>query len=101
MTIGSMEPICTNFIARRFFHRVKNGCRLTAAMEFIDVSGLYNKNDRIAEELLCLLVFVWSRRSEAWQLQPVENVGYKREKIKHLNVATYGLPGSAMIGLLA
>ena len=67
MTISRMEPICTNFIARRFFRRVKNGCRLTAATELMDVSGLYNKNDQIAEELLCLVVFVWSRRSEARQ----------------------------------
>ena len=35
-----------------------------AATELMNVSGLYNKNEQRAEELLYLLVFVWSHRSE-------------------------------------
>ena len=34
--------------------------------ELMDVSGLWNLNERKEEKLLYLLVFVWSPRSEGW-----------------------------------
>jgi hypothetical protein len=36
------------------------------AVELMNVSGLYNLNEEKVEELLCLLVFVWSPRNERW-----------------------------------
>ena len=71
-----MEPICTNFFARCFFRHVKNGCRLTAAVELVNVPGLYNDNEKKEEELLYLLVFVWSRGSEVERRYSLKNKRY-------------------------
>ena len=41
-------------------------CTKVVAVELMNVSRLYNLNEQKVEELLCLLVFVWSPRSERW-----------------------------------
>ena len=61
--------------------------------ELMNVSRLWKKADETVEELLCLLVLFGVIKSEARQ-------SYGRN-CGHWNVATYGLPGSALIGPLA
>ena len=39
-------------------------CTEALVAELMNVSGLWNLNERKVEELICLLVFVWSPRSE-------------------------------------
>ena len=39
-------------------------CTNTIATKLMDISGLYDLDEKKVEELLYLLVFVWSPRSE-------------------------------------
>ena len=38
----------------------------TDLQELMDISGLWDLNEKKVEELLYLLVFAWSPRSEGW-----------------------------------
>ena len=49
-----------------FHERLRMACTKPIAAELMDVSGLWDLNEKKVEELLCLLVFVWSPRSEGW-----------------------------------
>ena len=71
MVLESWESIQGNlnaplFVRGTFCERLRTACTKPIATELMDVSGLYNLNEQKVEELLCLLVFVWSPRSEEW-----------------------------------
>ena len=72
------------------------------AAELMNVSGLQDLNEEKVEELVYLLVFVWSPRSERWPRQDRQKKYDKNSKnFMHWNVAPDTLPGSATIGPLA
>ena len=52
--------LCQLFREALFSAREKR-VPLTATTELMNVCGLYNKDEQIVEELLYVLVFVWSR----------------------------------------
>ena len=58
-----MKPKHTTFYTRHFFERLRIAYIKLFIAELVDVSGLYNLNEKKVEELLYLLVFVWSPRS--------------------------------------
>ena len=64
MEIHLGEPKRTNFCARHFFERLRIACTKTFSAELMDVSRLWDLSEKEVEELLYLLVFVWSPRSE-------------------------------------
>ncbi len=64
MGIGPREPKFPTFCARYFFERLQIACTKTATAELLNVSRLWGLNEQTVEELLYLLVFVWSPRSE-------------------------------------
>ena len=64
MGIHQREPKRTTLCARCFCEQT--ACTKAIAVELINVSGLYNLNELKVEELLYLLVFIWSPRSERW-----------------------------------
>ena len=64
MGIHPGEPKRTTFCVRHFFERLRIACTKTFTAELMDVSGLWDLNEKKVEELLYLLVFVWSPRSE-------------------------------------
>ena len=66
MGIHPREPKCPTFCARHFCDRLQRGCTEALAVELMNVSGLWDLNELKVEELLYLLVFVWSPRSERW-----------------------------------
>ena len=66
MGIHPGEPKCATFCARYFFECLWIACTKTFTAELMDVSGLWDFNKKKGEELLYLLVFVWSPRSEGW-----------------------------------
>ena len=49
-----------------FCEHLRVACTEALAAELMNVSGLWDLNKQNVEELLCLLVFVWSSRSERW-----------------------------------
>ena len=63
MGIGPREPKLPTFYASHFFERLGMACTKTFTMELMDVSRLWDLNEK-KEELLYLLVFAWSPRSE-------------------------------------
>ena len=67
--------------------------------ELMDVSGLWDPNEKKVKELLYLLVYVWSPRSEGWPRY--ENIDKNGKNFMYWNVSPDALPGSATIGLLA
>ncbi len=46
--------------------RLRVACTKALAAELMNVSGLWDLNEQKVEELLCLLVFVWSPKSDKW-----------------------------------
>ena len=48
------------FAQGTFCERLRVACTKAVAAELINVSGICDFNERKVEELLCLLVFVWS-----------------------------------------
>ena len=60
------EPNSATSCARHLCEHLRVACIEAIAMELINVSELYSLNEQKVEELVCLLVFVWSRRSEKW-----------------------------------
>ena len=64
MGIGLSKPKRATFCTRQFFERLRIACTKPFTVELMDVSGLWDLNKKKVEELLCLLVFVWSPRSE-------------------------------------
>ena len=66
MGIHPGEPKCTTFYVRHFFECLRIACTKPFTAELMDVSGLWNLNNKKVEELLYLLVFIWSPRSEKW-----------------------------------
>ena len=46
--------------------RLQTACTKPFTVELMDVSRLWDLNEKKVEELLHLLVFVWSPRSERW-----------------------------------
>ena len=64
MGIYPGEPKRITFYARHFFECLQIACTKPFTAELMDVSGLWNLNNKKVEELLYLLVFVWSPRSE-------------------------------------
>ena len=64
MGIGLSEPKRATFCARHFFERLRIACTKPFTAELMDVSGLWDLNEKKVEELLYLLVFIWSPRSE-------------------------------------
>ena len=70
-----------------------NGCHgAHGRLRFIQQKRSDSRRDALSSRL-CLESQKWSMT----ELQPVDSVGCKWEKIKHWNVATYGLPGSAWL----
>lgn len=51
------------------FWRMQIACTKFLSQELMVVSGLWNLNKKKVKELLYLLVFVWSPRSERWPIQ--------------------------------
>ena len=66
MGIHQGEPKRATFCVRYFFERLRIACTKIFTAELMDVSRLWDLNKRKIEELLYLLVFVWSPRSERW-----------------------------------
>ena len=69
MVLESWESIQGNlnaplFTRGTFCERFRVACTKALAAELMSVSGLWDLNEQKVEELLCLLVFVWSPRSE-------------------------------------
>ena len=64
MGIHLGEPKRTTFCEMHFFEHLRMACTKTFTAELMDVSGLRDLNEKKVEELLYLLVFVWSPRSE-------------------------------------
>ena len=53
-----------SFCVRHFFERLRIACAKAITAELMDISGLWDLNEKKVKELLYLLVFVWSPRSE-------------------------------------
>ena len=71
MVLESWESIRGNrnvplFARGTFCERLRVACTKALATELMNVSGLWDLNEQKVKELLCLLVFVWSPRSERW-----------------------------------
>ena len=71
MVVESWESVQVNqnvplFMRGTFCERLRIACTKTFTAELMDVSGLWGLNEKKVEELLYLLVFVWSPRSEGW-----------------------------------
>ena len=71
MLLESWESIQGNqnvplFARGIFYERLRVVCTKTLAAELMNVSGLWDLNEQNVEELLCVLIFVWSPRSEIW-----------------------------------
>ena len=69
MVLESWESILGNqnvplFARGTFCERLRVACTKAVAAELMNVSGLWDLNEKKVEELLYLLVFVWSPRSE-------------------------------------
>ena len=64
MGIGPSEPKRTTFCSRHFVERLRIACTKAFTAELMNVSGLCDLNEKKVEELLYLLAFVWSPRSE-------------------------------------
>ena len=69
MVVESWESVQANlnappFARGTFCERLRIACTKTFTVELMDVSGLWDLNEKKVEELLYLLVFVWSSRSE-------------------------------------
>ena len=64
MGIHPGEPKHTTFYERYFFEHLQIACTKPFTVELMDVSGLWDLNKKKVEELLYVLVFVWSRRSK-------------------------------------
>ena len=64
MGIHPGEPKRPTFYARHFFEHLQIACTKRFTAELMDVSRLWDLNEKKVEELLYLLVFVWSPRSE-------------------------------------
>ena len=52
------------FAPGTFFECLRMACTKTFTAELMDVSGLWDLNEKKVEELLYLLIFVWSLRSK-------------------------------------
>ena len=65
MGISPSEPRCPTFCTKFFFEHLQMACTKPFTVELMDVSGLWDLNKKNEEELLYLLVFVWSPRSKA------------------------------------
>ena len=73
MVLESWESIQGNqnvplFARGTFCKRLRVSCTKAVAAEVMNVSELWDLNEQRVEEeeFLCLLVFVWSPRSERW-----------------------------------
>ena len=71
MVVESWESVQANqnvplFARGTFCERLWIACTKTFTTELMDVSGLWDLNEKKVEEMLYLLVFVWSPRSERW-----------------------------------
>ena len=66
MGIHPGEPKRTTFYARHFFEHLRIACTKPFTAELMDVSRLWNLNEKKVKEFLYLLVFVLSPRSERW-----------------------------------
>ena len=69
MVLESWESILGNpnvplFARGTFCERLRVACTKAVAADLMNVSGLWDLNELKVEELLYLLVFVWSPRSE-------------------------------------
>ena len=69
MVVESWESVSANqsvplFARGTFYGRLRMACTNVVATELMNVSGLYDLNEKKIEELLYLPVFVWSPRSE-------------------------------------
>ena len=49
-----------------FHERLQTACTKEIAAELMNVSRLWDLDEKKVEELLCLIVFVWSPRRERW-----------------------------------
>ena len=71
MVLESWESILENqnvplFTRGTSCERLRVACTNAVAAELMNVSRLWDLNEQKVEEFLCLLVFVWSPRSERW-----------------------------------
>ena len=68
MVIESWESVRGNLsyplFAQGTFRAFADSIHKTFTPELMDVSGLWDLNEKIVDELLYLLVFVWSPRSK-------------------------------------
>ena len=60
------EPNSVTFCVRHLCEHLCIACIEVIAVELMNVSELYGSNKQKIEELVCLLVFIWSPRSERW-----------------------------------
>ena len=58
MRIGPREPKLPTFCARHLFEHLRVACTKTFTAKLMDVSGLWDFNEKKVEELLYLLIFV-------------------------------------------
>ena len=65
-TIGPLACHVPLFARGTFCERLRVACTKAVAAELMNVSGLWDLNEQKIQEYLCLLVFVWSPRSERW-----------------------------------
>ena len=73
-------------------------CTKPFTAELVDVSGLWDLNEKNEEELLYLLVFVWSPRSKAQPRQDrYEKIDKNGKNCMHWDVAPDALPGPATL----
>ena len=54
------------FAQGTFYECLRVACTKALAAELMNVSRLWDLNEQKVEKFLCLLVFVWSLRSERW-----------------------------------
>ena len=66
MGIGPRDQSFPLFARCTLRKRLRIACTKQIAAELMNVSGLKDLNKQGVEELLYLLVFVWSPRSERW-----------------------------------
>ena len=64
MGIHPGEPKHPTFCARHFFEHLQIACTKRFTVKLMDISRLWDLNKKKVEELLYLLIFVWSSRSE-------------------------------------
>ena len=95
MGISPRKPKHATFCARHFCERLWIACTKMFTVELMDVSGWWDLNHWTVEELLYLLVFVWSQR---WpRSNGYEKIDKNGKNCMHWNLTSDPLPVSATL----